>query len=110
MHKSTNVLEMSNVWVAKFVSMVIIFAGSLICGLIPAFRCFATFPRYRLSLVLSFGGGILIATSLIHILPEVSKVVRLKYEPSCPLKLTDENHQGKQNVRKKPVFVIAERP
>ena len=64
---------MSNAVVEKCVSIVIIFAGSLICGLLPAFRVFATFPRFALSLILSYGGGILIATSLVHILPEVSE-------------------------------------
>jgi len=63
---------MSEVLIAKCVSVVIIFAGSLICGLLPAFRVFSAFPRFALSLILSYGGGILIATSLVHILPEVT--------------------------------------
>ncbi|XP_021951984.1 zinc transporter 8 [Folsomia candida] len=61
---------MSSVLFAKCVSVFIIFAGSAICGLLPAFRVFSTFPRFALSLILSYGGGILIATSLVHILPE----------------------------------------
>jgi zinc transporter 1/2/3 len=59
-----------DVLVAKIVSILVIFGGSLFCGLLPAFRIFASFPRFYLSLILSFGGGILIATSLVHILPE----------------------------------------
>jgi len=65
---------MSDAVVAKCVSVVIIFAGSLICGLLPAFRVFAAFPRFALSLILSYGGGILIATSLVHILPEAREI------------------------------------
>jgi len=63
----------ADVIIAKCVSIAIIFSGSLVCGLLPAFRVFSAFPRFALSLILSFGGGILIATSLVHILPEVGK-------------------------------------
>lgn len=66
---------MSEIIVAKCVSIAVIFAGSLVCGLLPAFRVFSAFPRFALSLLLSFGGGILIATSLVHILPEVSNYI-----------------------------------
>ncbi|ODN04452.1 Zinc transporter ZIP1 [Orchesella cincta] len=65
---------MSDVIIAKCVSIAIIFAGSLVCGLLPAFRVFSAFPRFALSLILSYGGGILIATSLVHILPEAREL------------------------------------
>lgn len=64
--------SLNDVLVAKGFSIAIIFGGSLLFGLLPAFRVFAAFPRFVLSLILSYGGGILIATSLVHILPEVS--------------------------------------
>lgn len=62
---------------AKCWSIAIIFAGSLMFGLLPAFRVFSAFPRFALSLTLSYGGGILIATSLVHILPEVRDLFRI---------------------------------
>ncbi|XP_043799448.1 zinc transporter ZIP3-like [Apis laboriosa] len=58
---------------AKFVSMIIIGIGSFVVGVAPA--CFVSRIRYLqqkllLSCILCFGGGVLFATSILHMLPE----------------------------------------
>ena len=76
-HNSITAFKMSNAIIEKIASIAIIFAGSLICGLIPAIPKFATIPRFFLSSILCYGGGILMATSLVQIFAEVSTVVAL---------------------------------
>ena len=62
-----------NVDMAKIVTMLALGFGSLLMGLLPA-----ALSRYNLrsnqilqTVLLCFGAGILLATSLVHILPEV---------------------------------------
>ena len=62
-----------NVDLAKVVTMLALGFGSLLMGLLPA-----ALSRYNLrsnqilqTVLLCFGAGILLATSLVHILPEV---------------------------------------
>jgi zinc transporter 1/2/3 len=61
---------------AKIIAMLTLGFGSLIVGMIPA--AFANFSlrnnKLLLTFLLCFGAGILLATSLVHILPEVSKI------------------------------------
>ncbi|KAL0125440.1 hypothetical protein PUN28_004513 [Cardiocondyla obscurior] len=59
---------------AKVASMVVIGAGSFIVGVAPA--CFVSRARYlqqklMLSCTLCFGAGVLLATAMLHVLPEV---------------------------------------
>lgn len=58
---------------AKLASMIIIGVGSFVVGVAPA--CFVSRVRYLqqkllLSCTLCFGGGVLLATSILHMLPE----------------------------------------
>ncbi|XP_004925441.1 zinc transporter ZIP3 [Bombyx mandarina] len=61
-----------NVTTAKVVSMLALGLGSFFGGMLPS--CFSESARQRHPLVLScllcFGGGVLLATSLVHMLPE----------------------------------------
>lgn len=59
---------------AKLVSMVLIGAGSFVVGVAPA--CFVTRAQHLqqkllLSCALCFGAGVLLATAMLHLLPEV---------------------------------------
>jgi zinc transporter 1/2/3 len=59
---------------AKLVSMLLIGAGSFVVGVAPA--CFVSRAQYLqqkllLSCALCFGGGVLLATATLHVLPEV---------------------------------------
>ncbi|KAL6428418.1 hypothetical protein ACFW04_008592 [Cataglyphis niger] len=61
---------------AKLVSMVLIGAGSFFIGITPA--CFISSAqrlqrKLLLSCALCFGAGVLLATSMLHVLPEVRK-------------------------------------
>ena len=58
---------------AKIITMITLGSGSMIVGLIPA-----AFTQYNLrrnpillTFLLCFGAGVLMATSLVHMLPEV---------------------------------------
>lgn len=57
----------------KFLSMLVLGLGSFLSGMLPAIISERNRIRFPLvtSLMLCFGAGILLATSLIHILPEV---------------------------------------
>lgn len=57
----------------KFLSMLVLGLGSFLSGMLPAIISERNRMRFPLvtSLMLCFGAGILLATSLIHILPEV---------------------------------------
>lgn len=57
----------------KVLAMVVLGLGSFISGILPAFISERNRRRFPLttSLMLCFGAGILLATALIHILPEV---------------------------------------
>jgi solute carrier family 39 (zinc transporter), member 1/2/3 len=64
-----------NVDLAKIVALLALGFGSLLMGLLPA-----ALSRYNLrsnqvlqTVLLCFGAGILLATSLVHMLPEVKK-------------------------------------
>ncbi|XP_065370662.1 zinc transporter ZIP1 [Calliphora vicina] len=59
----------------KVLAMVVLGLGSFISGILPAFISERNRRRFPLttSLMLCFGAGILLATALIHILPEVRK-------------------------------------
>jgi uncharacterized membrane protein len=65
-----------NANLAKIIAMFTLGFGSLIAGMVPA--AFANLKlrknKLLLSSILCFGAGILLATSLVHILPEVSKI------------------------------------
>lgn len=58
----------------KIIAMFILGLGSLLSGMLPAIISERNRRRFPLvtSLFLCFGGGILLATAMIHILPEVS--------------------------------------
>lgn len=75
--------------VAKIVVLVALGFGSLLLGLLPA-----ALRQYNLrrnlvlqTFLLCFGAGILLATSLVHILPEVS----IKHSESLNSKLNFDN-------------------
>lgn len=57
----------------KVLAMVILGLGSLLSGMLPAIISERNRQRFPLttSLLLCFGAGILLATALVHILPEV---------------------------------------
>lgn len=57
----------------KILAMAVLGVGSFIAGLLPALISERNRRRFPLttSLMLCFGAGILLATALIHILPEV---------------------------------------
>lgn len=58
---------------AKIVAIITLTMGSLLVGLLPAW--FSTYGRNRhplfLSGLLCFGGGVLLSTSIVHMLPEI---------------------------------------
>lgn len=67
-----------NLDVAKVVTIITLGFGSMLMGLLPA-----ALSRYNLrhnqlfqTILLCFGAGILLATSIVHILPEVRRFVR----------------------------------
>lgn len=61
-----------DVLTAKLISMLALGLGSLFAGMLPASFSTATRQRHPLfvSCLLCFGGGVLLSTSLIHMLPE----------------------------------------
>lgn len=66
----------ANAMQAKVASMVLIGAGSFIVGVIPA--CFVSHVEHLqrkllLSCTLCFGAGVLLATAILHMLPEVQE-------------------------------------
>ncbi|KAH8251573.1 hypothetical protein KR038_002280 [Drosophila bunnanda] len=74
----------SGVLVAKVTAMVVLFCASTICGSIPFLlnRCYRwteSQTNARSAIVvkclLYFGGGVLLATTFLHLLPEVQEVV-----------------------------------
>jgi solute carrier family 39 (zinc transporter), member 1/2/3 len=67
---------MMNAFTAKIISIVSLGLGSLISGLLPALLTKSKLKRSSLlqTILLCFGAGILLATALVHILPEVSDV------------------------------------
>ncbi|XP_073819282.1 zinc/iron regulated transporter-related protein 88E [Musca autumnalis] len=66
----------TGVW-EKVLAMFVLGVGSFISGMLPAFISERSSRRFPLttSLMLCFGAGILLATSIIHILPEVRKQI-----------------------------------
>ncbi|KAI8044907.1 zinc transporter ZIP1 [Drosophila gunungcola] len=76
--------NVSGVLVAKVTAMVVLFCASTICGSIPFLlnRCYRwtenqTNARSAIVVkcLLYFGGGVLLATTFLHLLPEVQEVV-----------------------------------
>uniref|UniRef100_A0A6P4FLV5 Zinc transporter ZIP1 n=1 Tax=Drosophila rhopaloa TaxID=1041015 RepID=A0A6P4FLV5_DRORH len=76
--------DVSGVLVAKVTAMVVLFCASTICGSIPFLlnRCYRwtenqTNARSAIVVkcLLYFGGGVLLATTFLHLLPEVQEVV-----------------------------------
>ncbi|XP_017845971.1 zinc transporter ZIP1 [Drosophila busckii] len=65
----------------KVLAMLVLGLGSLIFGMIPAFISERNRQRFPLttSLMLCFGAGILLATALVHILPEVREAMQSKF-------------------------------
>lgn len=66
----------SNAVQAKLASMVLVGAGSFVVGIVPA--CFISRTRQfqqklLLSCTLCFGAGVLLATAMLHVLPEVRR-------------------------------------
>lgn len=68
---------------SKLLALVCLGVGSIFVGLLPA--CFTKQSRRQWPLLLSsllcFGGGVLLATSLVHILPEVRESAKNDYKP-----------------------------
>jgi len=73
-------------WESKLCAILLLGLGSIICGLLPGF-----FSRRRqqwpllMSCLLCFGGGVLLATSVVHILPEVRELFPRDYKPYAEL-------------------------
>ncbi|KAH8369400.1 hypothetical protein KR009_009659 [Drosophila setifemur] len=65
----------------KILAMIVLGFGSLLSGLLPAFISERNRLRFPLttSLLLCFGAGILLATALVHILPEVREQMNSKF-------------------------------
>ncbi|XP_034486330.1 zinc transporter ZIP1 [Drosophila innubila] len=65
----------------KVLAMIVLGLGSLFSGMLPAFISERNRQRFPLttSLLLCFGAGILIATALVHILPEVREQMNSKF-------------------------------
>ena len=61
---------------AKLLSIVALGLGSLISGLLPVFLSTRNLNRSPLlmTILLCFGAGVLLCTSLVHILPEVGSM------------------------------------
>lgn len=61
----------------KVLAMLVLGLGSLLSGMLPAIISERNRQRFPLttSLLLCFGAGILLATALVHILPEVNLTV-----------------------------------
>lgn len=59
---------------AKFVAILVLGLGSLLMGMLPAAINTHGLRRHQVvqTVLLCFGAGILLATSLVHMLPEVS--------------------------------------
>ncbi|KAH8420703.1 hypothetical protein KR222_002344, partial [Zaprionus bogoriensis] len=65
----------------KLLAMLILGLGSLLSGMLPAFISERHRQRFPLttSLLLCFGAGILLATALVHILPEVREQMKSNF-------------------------------
>jgi solute carrier family 39 (zinc transporter), member 1/2/3 len=65
--------------VAKILAMITLGVGSFVVGILPAFITENQRRRFPLviSILMCFGAGVLLATALVHILPEVITVERL---------------------------------
>ncbi|XP_058062922.1 zinc transporter ZIP1-like [Anopheles bellator] len=75
--------------VAKAVTMVVLFSASMLCGLLPfqLVRWFKINPEapsgnhlFFIRLLLSFGGGALLSTTFLHLLPEINHSISLLVE------------------------------
>jgi solute carrier family 39 (zinc transporter), member 1/2/3 len=60
--------------VAKVLAMLVLGGGSFLVGILPAFITEQHRRRHPLviSILMCFGAGVLLATAMVHILPEVS--------------------------------------
>ncbi|KAH8312651.1 hypothetical protein KR044_011986, partial [Drosophila immigrans] len=65
----------------KVLAMIVLGLGSLVSGMLPAIISERNRQRFPLttSLLLCFGAGILLATALVHILPEVREQMNSKF-------------------------------
>uniref|UniRef100_A0A1A9ZHG4 Zinc/iron permease n=1 Tax=Glossina pallidipes TaxID=7398 RepID=A0A1A9ZHG4_GLOPL len=99
---------MKSLWgLAKVASMFILGLGSLGAGMLPAVIPECNRPRFPLTTLLMscFGAGILLAASLIHILPEVSENASnntFEYEPvnkNEDVTLNHPKHKGKYVIK-----------
>lgn len=91
-----NATDTEGVLVAKGVSMVVLFCACMICGLVPFFlaRKFNWISAEEagslksknkiVMTLLSFGGGVLLSTTFLHLLPEVDhNIYHLVGKCSC---------------------------
>lgn len=71
--ESTSIMSEDRGDLEKVLAMLILGLGSLLSGMLPAIISERNRQRFPLttSLLLCFGAGILLATALVHILPEV---------------------------------------
>lgn len=83
-----------NINLAKGVAMAVLFCASMIFGLLPFFLA-RTLKWQQLnkdsniivSTLLSFGGGVLLSTTLLHMLPEISETIsHLQVKEKLPSK------------------------
>lgn len=87
--------EGNSVLISKLVSGSVLFLASTVCGLLP-FKLAKLFkwldqnekdkkPSLMVNILLSFGGGVLIATTFLHLLPDISLTIDwLKSEGLIP--------------------------
>uniref|UniRef100_A0A182UIU7 Uncharacterized protein n=1 Tax=Anopheles melas TaxID=34690 RepID=A0A182UIU7_9DIPT len=76
--------------IAKVTSMVVLFSASMVCGLVPfkLVRWFNLNPAtpsggthlFLIRLLLSFGGGALLSTTFLHLLPEINHSIEALVE------------------------------
>lgn len=80
--ESTSIMSEDRGDLEKILAMLILGLGSLLSGMLPAIISERNRQRFPLttSLLLCFGAGILLATALVHILPEVNRNQRIKVQ------------------------------
>ncbi|XP_023036540.1 zinc transporter ZIP1 isoform X2 [Drosophila willistoni] len=84
----------------KVLAMIILGFGSFISGMLPAIISERNRSRFPLaiSMLLCFGAGVLLATALVHILPEAIQHTH-GHDPSGPGPSCDSNSYGAINER-----------
>jgi zinc transporter ZupT len=82
--------EGNSVLISKIISGVVLFSVSTLCGILP-FKLAKFFkwedqtekdkkPSVMVNMLLCFGGGVLIATTFLHLLPDISMTIDLLKE------------------------------